>query len=820
MRSKLSVAVAVAVAMAITASVSVETAAQLALEEVVVTAQKREQSAQDVPIAVTAMSADQLQAQNIDTIVDVQRANPSFSVRPGYNRASQTPVSIRGIGTSGVSAAFEGSVGFYVDGVYRSRPGMVLSTFNDIGGLEILRGPQGTLFGKNTTAGAMILNSTEPAHEFGYGGEITAGNYGKKRYQAYVTGGLSDTVAARFSAMKDERDGFYEDRFDSSENEGNVDVEAYKLQLLFEPTDDLSIKLIADYADSSENCCFGMSSLLDREDTRGGLDFLPTAFYEGLSLDNIPAGADPTVDPDDFYEREYHLNSRSINENTDQGVVVDVNYDLSSFSIRSITGVRNWEYTSSGDFDFGPVDLGENLTEDYEVDSFSQEFNITGQWDDLFNGTEYVFGLFYANEELDLRRFFSEGTDAPINWQTVWTPVLSGIPLDPADPANFGQDNLLDLFALAYGGGDVSAIGWAAPGVVVQDNEFTLEDEMMAAFAHFTVSFTDKLSAVIGVRYSEEEKTVDRTNLLSNDHSAYSDFFLQNAFGFSLLGVNSSGPDLQASVDEEEWTYNIALQYFLNDTTQLYGGYARGYKAGGIDLLPDTGGQSVAILSPTGTGLSPALPTTYSPEYVDSYELGLKSDLLDGRARLNIAAFRMEFEDIQFSLFSGTGFLIDNAGTATSQGLEVEGSYVLTESLTTDLSLTFLDAQYGSDIPAPGRPNEDLNHAPDYAATFTLRYDQEVTNALAVFSNFSYSYRDSHSLVYGADAEEDGYDLVSFQMGLRDSSDRWSVTLWCDNCFDEEYVTFTYSQPFYFDNSNPGYPGEPMTYGLTLRASM
>ena len=785
------------------------------LEEVVVTAQKREQNIQDVPIAVTAMNAESMQSQNIEDLVDIQRASPSLSIRPGYNRASQTPVSIRGIGTSGVSPAFEGSVGVYVDGVYRSRPGMVLGTFNDVGSIEILRGPQGTLFGKNTTAGAMTITSQTPSHEFSYGGELTLGNNGKEKAGLYVSGGLTDSLAMRFSALSDQRDGFFEDPYSSNE-EGNINIESYKLQTLWDATENLSVKVIVDYAESDENCCFGNSGLVNRTNAPGPLDFLPTAFYDQLAADNVPvtSGANGTVG--DLYDRRTHVNTPSANENEDKGITLDVNYAFGDAELRSVTAVRNWQFVSSGDYDFGPADLGQNLTEDYELDSFSQEFNLTGHWENFANGTDYVFGLFYSKETLDYFRTYSEGSDAFTNWQTLWTAALSAQPLDPSDPANFGQSNLLDLFALGYGG--AANIPWATAGQTVSKTAWDYEDEVKAAFVHLTISLTDQLSAIASVRYSEEEKTVDRTNLLFDNHADYVAYIAGNSVGNGLLGVNTDGPSFEGeTVSEEEWTYNFGLQYFVNDSTQLFGSFARGFKAGGIDLAPDTGGQSPNLGIPGG--VAPALPLTYQPEYVDSYEIGLKTDYQDGRGRANIALFRSEFEDIQFSLFSGTGFFIGNAGEAVSQGIEIENTYALSEYLTSNVSLTFLDAEYGENVPAPGREGEALNHAPDVAGTISFNYDRDISSQLALFGNVNYIYRSSHQLVYGSTTNSDGYDTVSLQVGLRDIEDRWSATLWCDNCFDEEYLTFIYNQPFYFDNSNRGYPGEPRTFGLTLRAN-
>ncbi len=193
-----------AVALVAAAYPGVTTAQQssLALEEIIVTAQKRAQSLQDVPIAITAFSQEMLQNQNIRDVLDLQKAVPSLTIIKGYNRANGVPVIIRGMGTIGAQPAFEGSVGTYVDGVYRSRPGMVLSSMLDIGQVEVLRGPQGTLFGKNTTAGAITMTSNEPEQEFGYGGEVTLGDYDRQRFTGHVTGALGDQYSVAWHCSR------------------------------------------------------------------------------------------------------------------------------------------------------------------------------------------------------------------------------------------------------------------------------------------------------------------------------------------------------------------------------------------------------------------------------------------------------------------------------------------------------------------------------------------------------------------------------------------------------------------------------------------
>ena len=407
----------VAVAL-VTTVCPVLTAAQqsaLVLEEIIVTAQKRAQSLQDVPIAITAFTQEMLQNQNIRDVLDLQKAVPSLTIIKGYNRANGVPVIIRGMGTIGAHPAFEGSVGTYIDGVYRARPGMVLSSMLDIGQVEVLRGPQGTLFGKNTTAGAITMVSNEPQEEFGYGGEATLGDYDRQRFAGHVTGPLSDTVLGRVAVLSDQRDGYTKALY--GQDYDNLNVDAIKGTVLWQATDTLDIKLIADYSDSNENCCFGnpvpynRTQSLVRDPAVGLNDYFLRAAQANFNADRDLLALDPQ-------DRENQVNSQPSNDNTDKGLVVDASWDLGFAELRSISGYRDWKYNSQGDFDFGPVDIGQ-LEEDYKVDNVSQEFNLTGTIDELgfVKSVDYVAGLYYGHEDFSQYRAFGAGKDQKGIWE-------------------------------------------------------------------------------------------------------------------------------------------------------------------------------------------------------------------------------------------------------------------------------------------------------------------------------------------------------------------------------------------------------------------
>jgi iron complex outermembrane receptor protein len=789
--------------------------ASLTLEEVIVTAQKRAQSLQDVPIAITAVSQEVMQDQNIFNVLDLQKAVPSLTIVQGYNRANGVPVVIRGMGTLGAQPAFEGSVGVYVDGMYRARPGMVLSNMLDIGQVEILRGPQGTLFGKNTTAGAITMTSNAPEEEFGYGGEVTLGDYERQRFVGHVTGPLGDTVQGRLAVLSDDRDGYTNALYEHDDYD-NLNQWSMKGSLAWQATDKLDVNLIADYSDSNEICCFGNPIGYNRDvslirDPAVGLN----DYYLQTSQANFNTTRDLLdLDPDD---RETQLNSQPSNDNTEKGLVINVDWDLDFAELRSISGYRDWKYNSKGDFDFGPTDIGA-LEEDYTVENYSQEFNLTGTFAELgvVESIEYVAGLYYAYEEFQQYRAFDAGKDQQGIWELFW-PAQAGLP----EPA---------LRALLGGG------QWATTGLPIGEVQHKLETQTMAVFAHTTVAVTEQFSTILGLRYSDEEKTLDRHNLLYSDVNEYSDYLQQYMLGGYFLGANIAGPDMNGEkYSDGEWTYDIKLQYFFTPETQVYGGYTRGFKAGGIGMDPEAGGgqpsgQNSKVLFDflgmgNGTGFADLEDATYDPEYVDAWEMGLKSEYLEGRGRVDVAAFYNELKDNQFSIFTGTGFTVLNASTADVSGVEVENYFAVTPNLLLGASVTWLDTQYGDDVPAPGLAEapagRNLTFAPDWAAAVNLQYERPLTDRLSGFINANWAYRGDHYVAYDIQDKQPDYALLGLQVGVRTQDGRWDVRVWCDNCADEQYATAYFNAPFYFDDTLAQYQGQflgpPRTYGVTLR---
>lgn len=687
-----------------------------ALEEVVVTAQKREQSVQEVPVAVTAYTAENLRDLGVTRIEDLSVTNPSFYINPQNNKVSVSGMAIRGVATAGVNPAFEGSVGVYIDGVYRSRPGMAMSTFNDIGTLEILRGPQGTLFGKNNTAGALVLSSARPTKEFESMARVELGNYDKQKFSGYVSGAINDGLLMRFSALSDKRDGFVDNPFTGNDTQ-NIDTQSYKYQVEWQAADRLDLRVIADYTEMDELCCYGRTGRVDPEGDRArspSIDDMYASWTGGAPW-YTDSPANPGSSTGDTFERNNANNVDGSDESEDWGVVLDLNYDIGdSLALRSVTAYR--DYTNEqkdGDWDFGPDDFGADYDQLFEFETFSQEFSLSGNMAVGDVTTDYVLGLYYSKEDLHYRLEAGDGEYTGELFQF----LLAGTGLDllPADVLS-------------------------NPGTLHNNTAFDQDNEVAAVFGHFIFGLTDSLNLVIGARYSDETKDLDRTNLFGDSLETYYQLSA-NQVGWMALGANTPGVSRKMKIEEEEPTWTLGLQYFTDDDTQIYGTYSRGFKSGGIDMLADAGGGLVSIANlesapttPEEVILTSLTDPSYSSEIVDAYELGIKTDYMDGRGRLNVALFYNEYDDIQFVLYTGSQFVTQNAESSEVLGIEIENSFAISDHLTSQLSVTYLDkAEYSEDDPSGNEAYTDgqrFNRAPDWAAHLGLQYEREIVDGI------------------------------------------------------------------------------------------
>ena len=456
------------------------------LEEIVVTAQLREENIQDVPVAVSAISGTYLEDNSIKDVQELMWSVPSLTV--GTNQSSGTGnFSIRGVGTGAQNFGLESSVGLYIDGVYRARQASLFNQLVDLEAVEVLRGPQGTLFGKNSASGALLIRTVAPSHEQNAFAEVTAGNYSMINFSGGMNFSLSETLAARTTVFTSERDGYI--NVDNLSGEINDRSRwGFRQQFLYEPSDDLSIRAIIDYSEIDEVCCAALTlkdSLVASGRTNNGAPvFGSDAILSALGGTVYPSGS--------FDNRSLSLNSLPSSENEDSGLSLEINRRFDNFDFVSISSYRSFDIRDSIDADFSNVDLANRL-QDADQSMWSQEFRISS---DQEQRLRYVTGVYFYKQELESSDFLFLGDFLP-NYAVAASPDVLGALLGT-------PPQLLGFINAAYG--QSFGTSFATPivaGNTIQD--FSKQDHRAnAVFGRIDYDLTDNLEINIGVRYTDE----------------------------------------------------------------------------------------------------------------------------------------------------------------------------------------------------------------------------------------------------------------------------------------------------------------------------
>jgi len=747
------------------------------LEEVIVTAQKREQNLQDVPIAVSAFTGEMLAQSGVKDVFDLQANVPSLIVGSAQN-SNVTAFGIRGVFTSSQNFGLDSSVGLYTDGVYRARQSSMINNLVDVASVEILRGPQGTLFGRNTPSGAISIFSVKPDHE---GTGFIEGTYGEFDL-ASISGAKSfsaidNELAFRATGFYMERDGYIDDVAFGDEKVNDRDRWGVRLQALYTPNDDLSIQIIADHSELDEICC------------GSGI------WKNNLVADDVPGktGTDVRIqelggtvfDGDDFYDRKIGMTFLPESTSEDEGISMQIDWQADNFLLTSITAYRAFESFDRIDADFSDIE-GLAKINDAEQSSFSQELRISNEYDN-FN---YVLGMFYFQQDIDLNSSLEVGDDLTYLIQDI-NPILIQIP---------------GAFPGGTGALDVSE----------------QEHQSFAVFGQFDYNLTEDFLLTAGLRWTKEDK--DLKNTFTQDAPNPLDFS-QPGWGFWFFPPLTPRDDVDETIDDDQITGTLKLSWFMNDATMFYASYGTGYKAGGInsDRISDT------------------LDEVFDAETSESFEIGMKADFPDQAMRVNVAIHKTDTDDLQTISFQGTGFALDNAGVAETYGAEVDIYWQATDSLNLTLGYAYNHAEYSDFKNGPcwvGTPwhtgLDDPNLNPDGATcdrsggrissnpenvlVVTGNQDFNISSDITGFIYGEYIYTGSRMTDLNNDPEKaDGsYGLVNLRTGLYFQQWDAELTLWGRNVLDEEYTTLI-ADNVVQDGSFTSNPTEPMTWGVTAK---
>jgi len=722
------------------------------LGDIIVTATRRSEALADVPIAVSAVTAESLKNSGASDIRQLNQLAPSLLVSSTGSEANGS-ARIRGIGTVGDNPGLESSVAVFIDGVYRSRTGAGLNELGEIERVEVLRGPQGTLFGRNASAGLINIISKKPQFDFGATGEATYGNYNYFRLAAGITGPLSETIAARIDGVYVKRDGYYTNITQAGGTEGDVndrDRFFVRGQLLFEPTDALSVRLIGDYTHRDESCC-GAVYIATKEtidptanpttpgrNTDGAVAFNPTNRIVQV-LRSL--GGLVTYPPQDPFSRNVTVSPGLTYRNTtrDWGVSGEINYEFGGATLTSISAYRYYKAGGAGDVDYSNVDIT-NRADDgnsyRRFKTFTQELRLQGSaFDDKL---DWLIGAYYAKEKLQVVDNIKFGSQygAFAACRVVATINPASVLRNPAAPGCLSPTGR---------GALTGAFGAAAPLILAgidrlstvnnvgdQRSVYNQDSENYALFTHNIFNITDTLSITVGARYTHERKDFDADFNNSNticpaQQAALGPLLANPALAAIVGGIvtltctgNSSatlnGLALQDGFKDSEWTGTAVLSWKPTPQVLTYASYSKGYKAGGYNLDRSDLGGLTGVFSPRTNADAAGL--RFEPEKVDAYEVGLK---YNGRVfNVNLAAFRQEFKTFQLNTFNGSIFIVQNIASCSddlngadsdnsavtgacagktkpgviSQGVEVEASIYPASDIAITAGYTYADTHY------------------------------------------------------------------------------------------------------------------------------
>ena len=817
---------------------------------IIVTATLRAENVQDIPIAVTAVQPEQLERQGVSDIKSLSSISPSFNIQSSQTETQGTSIKIRGVGTTGNNTGLESSVGVFIDGVYQSRPGVALGDLVDIERLEVLRGPQGTLFGRNTSAGALNLTTKRPTLG-GFEGfaNFTYGNFDFINVQAGVNVPLSETAAARLSGTYRKRDGYLRSVTGAESN--NRDRYMLRGQLYFEPSSDISIRLIADYSDVNENCC---DAVIVRD-----TELAPFAAFHGLASDGVGPFGPSALENLQTNSQEF------INLSEQWGVSGELKWNFGSAELTYIGSYRDFTSESTQESDFVSLNVftaGRNGSNSLpgqpangdEIKTITQELRLQGE---AFDGKlDWLIGAFYGDEDIRAQGVLTLGADFQRAVSAFNFANLAGV-----NPA-------FALTALGNGGVPVNAAGANAV------NLFTQNAKTLSVFTHNVFDLTDNLSITLGARYVDEQKDgvfdqLSATNgacqasvngvLLGSVPAALSSGLVGlNCFPFTapvtLTAPAALGGGLASNLlplprefdlrfKDNELTYTAQVTWKPTVDTMVYASLAHGFKSGGFNLDPtaaniaNSGAVIAGLLA--GTPVAPVFADPrFESEKVDAYELGFKGTF--GRINTNIALFHMDMSDFQVLEFTGVQFTTFNVNSAKSTGVEVEIFGKLSDYISGNASATYADARYPANC-ADGVPiavlasvqrlcGSSLTNAPKFAAVVGLTYDGPLNSSgwrLLVNGNVNYSSSrrtstlplDSNNLPIPLDIQ-DNYFKVNARIGLTTPNERLTFEIWGTNLSNEITRGITASTPLrggVGTRSRIGFVEDPRFYGFTLR---
>ena len=811
-------------------------------DEVIVTSTKRQTTLQETPVTVAVVGADVLEKAQILDIQDLQSVVPSLRVGQ-LQTSANTNFRIRGFGNGANNAGIEPSVGVFIDGVYRSRSAAQIGDLPKLQRIEVLSGPQSTLFGKNASAGVISVVTAKPSFTPQGYMELGAGNYDQRVARGYVTAGLTENMAFSLGGAFNKRDGYAESAIAGLEANNGRDRFNLRGQLLFEPRDDISIRFIADYSEIDEVCCHVANAI--NGPTAGAIQFI------GGQLAN----------PADTHAYVNYQNADSLNEVEDGGISLHIDVDFDAFTVTSISSARTNAAFNNFDADFTTADLLLN-NNDTELKTFTQELRVTSTGD---NKVDWMVGGYLFSEDITQITGLDVGG--------AFRPYLDTLLF-----ASTGDPNTLGGLEGLYG---------LAPGSFFNSNvqtveTFTQDDFAYSAFGTVDFHVNDKLTLTGGLNYTNDKKSVSG---FTTNNEPYSNIDLNNdltLFGVPLptvlfgqaftantglaptpaniafiegvapgtsaaiqAGVASGVAGLQglqflpqfvafgnsvedATSKDDKVTWNVRAAYEVNDNFNLYASAGTGFKATSWNLSRDSRPFASDAAALGAAGLLVANQTYGTrfagPEEATVYEMGVKARF--DRGAFNLAVFDQTIDGFQSNTFVGTGFVLANAGKQSTFGVEFDASYYPMDALKLTLAGIYLDAKYDSFPGAAGPGNtvvdlsgEPVAGVPEFGFSTSATYTHDFGSGTTGFLRADYQYEAAvpivEQILAGIPAPEAKTSIVNGSLGVN-FENGLGIQIWGRNIFGYESVISAFPGVVQSGTVNV-YPTAPATYGVLLR---
>ncbi|WOH38589.1 TonB-dependent receptor [Thalassotalea fonticola] len=736
------------------------------LEVIQVTATKRTESIQDVPMSITAINGDRIEKAGIQDLSEMSGYIPNLTISEG---AINTNIYMRGVG-SGINRAFEQSVGMFIDGIYMGRGKQFRAPFLDLERAEVLRGPQGVLFGKNTIAGTINLSTAKAEAGGDFEGKVTVDvepEYGSQGVSAVLASGLTDELGVRLAVKTSESDGYMENTF-TGRDEQSTEEDIVRLSAHWAPSTDLDVHMKVEHTEFSTK---GTTAQIIGLEPMGGL----ANFVAGMVAPMLDSEFGD--DKDDYKTSTDQALNPEMREVESDNVSINIDYALGDGTLTLVTGYSAYESELLQDVDFMPVTfINTNDIEDFS--QVSQEIRYATSGNNKF---DYITGVYYQQNELDFD-FYSHVDTTQIN--PALMAAFAGVPAQAINPAFPAGLSLVDV--------------GITPNSFTRTTNFDQETDSLSAFFQGTYNFSEDFRIIAGGRYTEETKDVIRRSMnatidsslyasavdITPPASAYPSPELNGFVTATLLGVAVTDPEGGGSRDESQFIPSVKFQYDVNDKFMVYGGVEQGFKSGGFNANADATDEN----------------NEFEEEKAIGVELGFKSDLLDGRARLNMAVFHTNFEDLQVTTWNGFAFEVGNAAESVSQGIEVDGSFLITDNLTFSGSFSYLDSYYEDYATGPctaekqamgmeicDLTDESTPFAPEISSSLFLDYVTEVGESMEFFAQLNVNFKDDFFFDTDLDPKlmQEAHTKVNARIALASIEETWELALIGKNLTDE-----------------------------------